>query len=68
MIKIYAAGKIGCVKIDGIRTRPLNFFNQRLNLSSRQIIEILAIGPRKTIYEETYRIIKRAASRDKNAK
>jgi len=28
-------------------------------ISSRQCIELIAIGPRKTIYEETYRLIKK---------
>ena len=28
-------------------------------ISSKQIIDIIAVGPRKTIYEETYRIIKK---------
>ena len=31
-------------------------------LSSKQITDIVAIGPRKTIYEETYRIIRKESN------
>ena len=31
-------------------------------ISSKQITDIVAIGPRKTIYEETYRIIRKESN------
>jgi mRNA interferase RelE/StbE len=44
---------------DGLRSCRISRFRIIYRLSSKQIIEVVAIGPRKTIYEETYRIMKK---------
>ena len=47
--------------LEGLKSYRISRFRIIYRLSSKHIIEIVAIGPRKTIYEETYRIIKREA-------
>ncbi|MEE9505313.1 MAG: type II toxin-antitoxin system RelE/ParE family toxin [Thermodesulfobacteriota bacterium] len=42
-----------------LRSFRVGRFRIIYRISSKHIIEIIAIGPRKTIYEETYRIIKK---------
>ena len=48
-------------ELEGLKSYRISRFRIIYRLSSKNIIEIIAIGPRKTIYEETYRIIKREA-------
>lgn len=48
-------------ELEGLKSYRISRFRIIYRLSSKHIIEIVAIGPRKTIYEETYRIIKREA-------
>ena len=43
----------------GLKSYRISRFRIIYRVSSKQIIDIVAIGPRTTIYEETYRIIKR---------
>ena len=45
---------IKCVRISGFRII--------YRISSKKIIDVVAIGPRETIYEETYRIIRKEAN------
>lgn len=46
-------------ELEGLRSYRISRFRIIYRLSSKQIIDVVAIGPRKTIYEETYRIIKK---------
>jgi mRNA interferase RelE/StbE len=48
-------------ELEGLRSYRISRFRVIYCISSKQIIDIVAIGPRKTIYEETYRIIKKEA-------
>jgi mRNA interferase RelE/StbE len=48
-------------ELEGLRSYRISRFRVIYRISSKQIIDIVAIGPRKTIYEETYRIIKKEA-------
>ena len=43
--------------LDGLKSYRISRFRIIYRISSKQAIEIVAVGPRKTIYEETYRII-----------
>jgi mRNA interferase RelE/StbE len=43
----------------GLRSYRISRFRIIYRISSKKIIDIVAVGPRKTIYEETYRIIKK---------
>jgi len=54
-----AAGKILREDLKGLRSFRIGRIRIIYRISSKYIIEIIAIGPRKTIYEETYRIVKR---------
>jgi len=42
----------------GLRSYRISRFRIVCRISSKKIIDIVAVGPRKIIYEETYRIIK----------
>ena len=46
-------------ELEGLQSYRISRFRIIYRRSSPQIIDIVAIGPRKTIYEETYRIIKK---------
>ena len=46
-------------ELEGLRSCRISRFRIIYRLSSKQTIDIAAVGPRKTIYEETYRIIKK---------
>ena len=48
-------------ELEGLRSYRISRFRVIYRIFSKQIIDIVAIGPRKTIYEETYRIIKKEA-------
>jgi mRNA interferase RelE/StbE len=42
-----------------LRSYRISRFRIIYRISSKQIIDVVAIGPRKTIYEETYKIIRK---------
>ncbi len=46
-------------ELEGLRSYRISRFRIIYRISSKQIIDVVAIGPRKIIYEETYRIIKK---------
>ena len=46
-------------ELEGLKSYRIKRFRIVYRISSRRIIDIVAIGPRRTIYEETYRIIKK---------
>ena len=48
-------------ELEGLRCYRISRFRIIYRISSKQIIDVVAIGPRKNIYEETYRIIKKEA-------
>ena len=49
-------------ELTGLRSYRISRFRIIYSVSSKKIIDIIAVGPRKTIYEETYRIIKRESN------
>ena len=49
-------------ELEGLRSNRISRFRIIYRISSTQIIDVVAVGPRKTIYEETYRIIKRESN------
>ena len=49
-------------ELGGLKSYRISRFRIIYRISSKQIIDVVAIGPRKTIYEETYRIIKKEVS------
>ncbi len=53
------AGKSLKDELEGLKSYRISRFRIIYRISSKQIIDILALGPRTTIYEETYRIIKK---------
>lgn len=60
------AGKVLKDDLEGLRSLRVKRFRIIYRLSDSKIIELIAIGPRKTIYEETYRIIKREIATGRN--
>jgi mRNA interferase RelE/StbE len=46
-------------ELEGLRSFRVGRFRIIYRGPSRGIIDIVAIGPRKTIYEETYRLVKK---------
>ena len=46
-------------ELGGLKSYRISRFRIIYRISSKKIIDVIAIGPRKTIYEETYRIIKK---------
>jgi mRNA-degrading endonuclease RelE of RelBE toxin-antitoxin system len=46
-------------ELEGMQSYRISRFRIIYRRSSQKIIDIVAIGPRKTIYEETYRIIRK---------
>jgi len=44
---------------EGLKSYRISRFRIIYRISSKQIIDIVVVGPRKTIYAETYRIIKK---------
>ena len=48
-------------ELEELKSYRISRFRVIYRISSKQIIDVVAIGPRKTIYEETYRIIKKEA-------
>ena len=49
-------------ELEGLKSYRISRFRIIYRISSKKIIDIVAIGPRRTIYEETYRIIKKESS------
>ena len=49
-------------ELEGLRSYRISRFRIIYCISSTQIIDVVAVGPRKTIYEETYRIIKKESN------
>jgi mRNA-degrading endonuclease RelE of RelBE toxin-antitoxin system len=49
-------------ELTGLRSYQVSRFRIIYGISSKQTIDIVAVGPRKTIYEETYRIIKKESN------
>jgi mRNA interferase RelE/StbE len=50
-------------ELAGLKSYRVSTYRIIYRISSRQCIELIAIGPRKTIYEETYRLIKKEGTR-----
>jgi len=46
-------------ELGGLKSYRISRFRIIYRISSKQTIDIVAVGPRKIIYEETYRIIKK---------
>ena len=51
-------------ELKGLMTFRVSHFRIVYRIAGKNIIEIVAIGPRKRIYEETYRIIKREEEKE----
>jgi len=51
------SGKALRIELKGLMTFRVSNFRIVYRIGSRGIIELIAIGPRKTIYEETFRLI-----------
>jgi mRNA interferase RelE/StbE len=47
--------------LDGLKSYRISRFRIVYRISSKRMIDVVAIGPRRTIYEETYKIIKKEA-------
>lgn len=56
------AGKSLKDDLEGLKSYRISRFRIIYRISSKQTIDIIAIGPRKSIYEETYRIIKKESN------
>lgn len=46
-------------ELKGLKSFRISRFRIIYRISSNNYIEVVAVGPRKTIYEETFRIIKK---------
>ena len=46
-------------ELRGLKSFKIGRFRIIYKVASKRIIEIVAIGPRRTIYEETYRLLKK---------
>lgn len=53
------AGKSLKDELTGFKSYRISRFRIIYRVSSKQTIDIVALGPRKIIYEETYRLIKK---------
>ena len=54
------AGKALQAELDGLRSLRAGRFRIVYRLSGRRIVEIIAVGPRERVYEETLRLLARA--------
>jgi len=54
-----AVGKSLRDELRGLKSFKIGRFRIICKVASKRIIEIVAIGPRRTIYEETYRLLKK---------
>ena len=57
-----AAGKSLQDELKGLKSLKVGRFRIIYKVASRRIIEIVAVGPRQTVYEETYRLLKKTSS------
>jgi mRNA interferase RelE/StbE len=57
-----ASGKSLKDELEGFKSYRISRFRIIYRISSKQTIDIVAVGPRKTIYKETYRIIRKEAN------
>ena len=55
------SGKSLKEELQGLRSYRISRLRIIYRVSSKRIIDVVAIGPRKSIYEETYRIIRKEA-------
>jgi mRNA interferase RelE/StbE len=53
-------GKPLRANLRGLKSLRVGHFRIVYRIASEKVVEIITIGPRRTIYEETYRIIKKA--------
>jgi len=53
------AGKSLKDELEGLKSCRIGKFRIIYRIAPKRIISIVAIGPRKSIYEETYRVIKK---------
>lgn len=61
------SGRLLKDELGGLRSVRVSRFRIIYRLDAKNKIQIVAIGPRATIYEETYRLIKKGkAGKDKN--
>ena len=49
-------------ELEGLRSYRISRFRIIYRISSKQTIDIVTVGPRMAIYEETYRIIKKESN------
>ena len=49
-------------ELEGLKSYRIRRFRIIYRISSKKIIDVVAVGPRKNIYEETYRIIRKEAN------
>jgi len=54
-----AVGKSLQEELKGLKSFKIGRFRIIYKVAPKRIIEIVAIGPRRTIYEETYRLLKK---------
>ncbi len=54
------AGKALNGELDGLRSYRVSRFRIIYRLKQEKQIEIIAVGPRERIYEETYRLVKKS--------
>jgi mRNA interferase RelE/StbE len=59
ILKDPGAGKSLKDELEGLRSFRMGRIRIIYRLSGREIIEVVTIGPRKTIYEETLRLLKK---------
>jgi mRNA-degrading endonuclease RelE of RelBE toxin-antitoxin system len=55
-------GKSLLDELAGLRSLRVGRFRIIYRIAPSHIIEVIAIGPRNSIYEETYRLIKKATT------
>ena len=53
------AGKSLRDELRGLKSLKIGRFRIIYKVASKRIVDIVAIGPRRTIYEETYRLLKK---------
>ena len=56
------SGKTLKDELEGLKSYRISRFRIIYRISSKRTIDIVAVGPRKTIYEETFRIIRKEAN------
>jgi mRNA interferase RelE/StbE len=55
------AGKSLRDELRGLKSYRIGRFRIIYKVMPKRVVDIVAIGPRRTIYEETYRLLKRSA-------